>query len=93
VSARFLPPAEPPDPIVAAALEDLRRGRAEKREAARVLALLSLGPARPDPRGDAPLFAVRRQIELDVAQYRLQRWTDEVRRLEDAARALGLRVL
>jgi hypothetical protein len=87
VTARFLPPAEPPDPRIAAALEDLRRARDEQREASRVIALQLLGPEQ----GDAPLFAVRRRIELEVAEHRLRLWADEVRRLEVAARSLGLR--
>jgi hypothetical protein len=88
VTARFLPPSEPPDPIVAATLDELRRARAEHREASRIIALLLMGPQT----GDAPLFVVRRRIELEVAQRRQELWSDEVRRLEVAARALGLNV-
>lgn len=88
MSGLHLPPAGEPDPRVAAALADLAYGREERREAARLIALLVL-PQQPEE-SQRPLYRIRRELELRVAEYRLQLWSDEVRRLESAARALGV---
>lgn len=77
------------DPMVPVlALAELAAAREERREAARLIAVLVVG--RTDP-ADGVLFAVRRELEIRVAEYRLQLWSDELRRLEAAVRALGLR--
>ncbi len=88
VSGLHLPPAGEPDPAVAAALEDLRIAREERREASRIIALLVLPGERER---EKRIYLTRREIELRTAEYRLGLWSDEVRRLESAVRALGVR--
>jgi hypothetical protein len=67
---------------------ELARAREERREASRVIALLVVGRDDPD---DGTLYATRREIELRVAEFRLQLWSDELRRLESRLRGMGLR--
>jgi len=67
---------------------ELAAAREERREASRVIALLVVGQADD---GDGVLFARRREIELQVAELRLQLWSDELRRLEARVRSLGIR--
>jgi hypothetical protein len=73
VSGLHLPAAGEPEPNLAAALDALTEARTEVREAARLVALLQL---------PAGMSARRREIELVVAEKRLQLWIDAVRRAE-----------
>lgn len=87
MSGLHLPPAGEPDPAVATAREQLDAARDERREASRVIALLAM-PGGVNP---GPLYRTRREVELRVAEYRLQLWSDECRRLESVLRSLGVR--
>jgi hypothetical protein len=69
---------------------ELAVARQERREASHVIALQVVGALDPAPAG-AVLWNTRREIELRVAEYRLQLWADELRRLESKLRGMGLR--
>jgi hypothetical protein len=75
-----LPPPEPPDHELVAALDALREARQEVREAARIVALLQI------PGG---MSVRRREIELSVAEHRMRLWSNEVRRAERDVIARG----
>jgi hypothetical protein len=64
--------------------------RAERDHASHVIALvrLQLDEDSPPPPG---LFWLRREIELQVAELRLSRWSETLRQVERDLRALGLR--
>lgn len=87
MSAAQLPPAEPPADDVATVLEKLRYARAELREAERVLAMLAILGDVDNPAS----YTVHLEVEGHTAERRIELWRAVVARLEEQARALGLR--
>jgi hypothetical protein len=75
-------------PRAAEARELLAGAREERDAAAHVIALQRIGAADEPAAG---LFAIRREIELEVAELRLARWSAVLRQLESRLRGMGLR--
>lgn len=82
-------PAEPDPAAVRAAVAHLAAVRAERDDAARIIALIRMHG--PDGGERRKLFLRRREIELQTAETRLQLWSDELRQAEAAVRRLGVR--
>ena len=89
MSSLQLPPGEPPAALVAEAWAELVAVRQELRDAAHVIALIRING--PESGGRGPLYVLRREVELQVAEVRLQLWSSELRQREAALRRMGIR--
>lgn len=79
-----------PSTAAAELVVELAVAREEKRAAAHTIAQIQIGLL-DEPAAAAPLFVRRREVELYVAEIRLQLWSEECRRRETAIRLLGVR--